>query len=64
MTHKQIIHDLAIVLLVCAVGLFIVDVAEELGSEKALQFRWTLGWIVLRYIGVICGVLLALDVLF
>jgi|GraSoiStandDraft_4_1057263.scaffolds.fasta_scaffold630637_2 hypothetical protein len=64
MTHVQIIHGLAIVLLICAVGLFVIDAAEELGSEWALRIKWTLGWTLLRYTGIISGVLLALDVLF
>lgn len=64
MTHVQIIHGLAVVLLICAVGLFVTDAAGEFGSEKALAFKWTLGWVVLRYAGIVCGVLLALDVLF
>lgn len=64
MAHEQINHVLAIVLLICAVGIFIIDVALELGSELALRVRWTLGWNIMRYTAIVCGVLLALDVLF
>lgn len=64
MTHTAIIHLLAITLLICATILFLIDVGMEFEVRLAVRLKWSLAWVVLRYTAIICGVLLAMDVLF
>jgi hypothetical protein len=63
-THTEIIHFLAIIVLICATILFLIDVGVELEVRLAVRLKWGLAWVVLRYTGIICSVLLAMDVLF
>lgn len=64
MTHHEISRILAVVVLVVATFIFVVDVAENAGSVIALKIKWSLGWTIMRYLGITCAVLLALDVFF
>jgi hypothetical protein len=64
MTHRELDHVLAAIVLVCASAILVVDIAEELNADIARNFKWSLGWSILRYLGIVCALLLALDVLF
>lgn len=64
MTHHEIDQALAVIVLISATFLLIVDVVEQLGSHLALQVKWSLCWIIVRYFGITASVLLALDVFF
>lgn len=65
-------HALATVLLICGAIILIVDVGAELSTQAdsetddslPVRIKWTAGWVALRYISIICSMLLALDVVF
>lgn len=64
MTHHEISRFLAAIVLICGVILLVVDVAEGFGSKIALRIKWSSGWSITRYVGIVCSVVLALDVFF
>lgn len=64
MTHEAVLHMLAIVMLTCVGFVITVDFASESGFNPALRMKWSMLWYAARYISIVCGLLLALDVLF
>lgn len=64
MLYQDVLHSLAIVILVCVVIVGLVDLGETMGNGFALRVKWSLLWYGARYVGIVCAVLLALDVLF
>lgn len=64
MSHQATLQVLAIVFIVCVVFVALIDIGADFGIWPALWLKWTLLWVVVRYIAIICGTLLALDVLF
>lgn len=64
MTHYTISHILAATMLVCCSIVLLVDLGTEFEIPLAIKLKWTLFWSTCRYLGIICGVLLALDVYF
>lgn len=64
MSHQATLHLLAIVFLICVVFVAAIDIGADFGIWPSVWLKWTLLWVVVRYIAIICGTLLALDVLF
>lgn len=64
MSQQSILILLATVLLVCVTFVFVIDITTEVFKLKfGLRLKWTLLWYGARYIAIVCGVLLALEVL-
>jgi hypothetical protein len=64
MTHHTISEILAVIVLFSGSFGLLVDLFEELGSETALAVKWSLGWVIIRYLGIISAIILALNVFF
>jgi hypothetical protein len=64
MTRHTISEILAVIVLFSGSFGLLVDLFEELGSETALAVKWSLCWVIVRYLGIIAAMLLALDVFF
>jgi hypothetical protein len=62
MTHHTFNEILATIVLFSGMFSIAVDVFDEC-SETALTVKWSLGWLIIRYFGIISGMLLALNVL-
>lgn len=56
-------HILAIVIIAGGVIVFVIDFGSEVGWPYTLRFRWTIGYYLVRYVSIVCAILLALDVL-
>lgn len=63
MTHDAWLELFAWVLLGCVSIILIVDVLTEFSVHIALQFRWSICYNAIRYIGVGCAIALAFDVI-
>lgn len=63
MSHQAVLQLLAIVMLICGVIIVTIDLTTELGFKPALRAKWSLTWYLARYTAIVCGFLLALDVL-
>lgn len=63
MSHQAVLQLLAIVMLICGVIIVAIDVATDLGFNPALRAKWSITWYLARYTAIICGFLLALDIL-
>lgn len=64
MATQALMYIFAIILLISVTIVFLIDVSVELGIKPALRLKWTLLWYGARYVAIVCGVLLALNVLF
>lgn len=62
MTHHTISEILATIVLFSGMFSFAVAVFDEL-TETALPVTWSLSWLIIRYLGIISAMLLALDTL-
>jgi hypothetical protein len=62
MTHHTFNEILATIVLFSGTLSIAVDVFDEC-SKTALTVKWSLGWLIIRYLGIISGMLLALNVL-
>lgn len=63
MSHDSWLELLAWVMVCCVSIVLIVDLLTEFSVHIALQFRWSICYNAIRYIGVGCAVALALDVI-
>lgn len=64
MSHQATLEFLALTFLVMSIFVVLVDMAVEMfGWNPAVRMKWSSAWYVARYIGFVCGVLLALDTL-
>lgn len=63
MSHQVVLQLLAIVMLICGVIIVVIDMATDLGFSPALRAKWSITWYLARYIAIVCGLLLALDIL-
>lgn len=64
MTREGLLRLLSIILLVCVGIVVIIDVAADFRVKVGLRLKWSLLWIFCRYIGSVCAVVLALNILF
>lgn len=63
MYRQDLLDLLAAVFLVCVTFVAVVDACTELRVRYFLEIKWSLSWYVARYIGIVCGILLAIDTL-
>lgn len=64
MTRQDQLQLLAVVFLCCVAFIFVVDVGWGLNINWIIRLKWSLLWYTARYLGTICGTLIALDILF
>lgn len=62
MTLATQLDIFAVILLVSTTFVFIIDVMVE-RYGKLINMKWTAAWYAARYTGIICGILMAVNIL-
>lgn len=63
MTHQDLLHLFAAVFLVCIAIISIIDIGWSMDIDRIIRLKWSLLWYTARYLGIISGTLMALDIL-
>lgn len=63
MSHQDLLQLLAIIMIICGVIIVVIDLLTELGFQPALRAKWSIVWYLARYTAIVCGFLLALNIL-
>ena len=63
MSHQAVLQLPAIIFLICATIVIVIDIATELNFKLALQMKWAFIWYFARYTALVCAFLMALNIL-